>query len=951
MSSKPTVLSTFSRSTTVQAVLIGLLATLLAWACWQAAPSTVTALEWSPYDAWLRLRRPIPVSPLLLVITGDPASEGRFGTGAWDHALLARVITALGRAGAAVIGLEVPMGDPSPPGRGGAASDAMLSEATKSGGAVIYPFAPLSVRLPPDDGGAEPLPDTLPGTAHASWPTLTSDQVAGWWSAIPLNRPLPAVAHQAMGMGHTFAPADDDGVVRRLPLYIILGDRAVPAFALALAAAFWNINPEEVAITPGEGVIFHDARFPDGRTGTISIPIDGRGQVLLNDAGGDLARTFTSLSFLTLWSAIEDGDTERLREWIGGKIVLVIPAPPTPGGLTSRTPLAVHATDALIQANLLNTLVTGQWVRVAPPAAPMILALGLAGLAAWLLLTMASWKGVVAVAGLAASFAGVVLLAPAFIGWVLPAFLPLSALMVATGGATIWIQVAAGHRIRRLEDEILMVQHELVTVREALVCRESNVEELEEDVAAAGAGATRSAGKQGQGGQKYALVRSAEALREQLAEARCQEEATRRRLQELEEQLKGLRAVTSEPGRLGDTEQERLRQECEQMGILTRDPVVLAVFRDIKRGARSPLAVLILGESGTGKELFARAVHRLGPRADQPFVPVNMAAIPAELFESELFGHVKGSFTGALGDRKGYFELAHQGTIFLDEIGDLRLEHQGKLLRVLQEKTFHAVGATRPITVDVRVVAATNKDLQRGVAEGWFREDLYSRLKGIVLRLPPLRERALDLPLLAERFVREAAVQVGRDGLRLSEAALEALQTQRWSGNLRELRQCLEQAVALTDGRVITAQDLRLAPEAPRGVRAGPAASALMKDPGSDQAVLDCLRQHEFDMQAAARALGWDRSTVTQRLKGMGFQALVESQGDHPNAAFALAGDPALVRTVELKLLDYHQHLLRTIQEFGSAEKAIAACKKRFKNLPDRHFRSVETLIRQHFAR
>ncbi len=948
MSSKPTVLSTLTRSTTVQAVLIGLLATLLAWACWQAAPSTVTALEWSPYDAWLRLRKPVSVSPLLLVITRDPASEGRFGTGAWDHALLARVITALGRAGAAVIGLEVPMGDPSPPGRGGAASDAMLSEATKSGDAVIYPFSPLSLRLPPDDGGAERLLDTLPGTAHASWPTVRPDQVAGLWSGNPLNRPLPALAHQAMGLGHTFAPADDDGVVRRLPLYIILGDRAVPAFALAMAAEFWNIEPEEVAITPGEAVIFREARFPDGRTGTISIPIDGRGQVLLNDAGGDLARTFPSLSFLTLWSAIEDGDTEKLREWIGGKIVLVIPTPPAPGGMTSRTPLTLHGTDGLIQASLLNTLVTGQWVREAPSAAPMILALGLAGLAAWLLLTMASWRGVVAVAGLAASFAGVVLLAPAFVGWVLPAFLPLSALTLATGGATIWMQVAAGHRIRRLEDEIVMVQHELATVREALVCHESNVEELEEDVAAARAGATRSAGK---GGQKDALVRSADALREQLAEARSQEEATRRRLQELEEQLKGLRAVTNEAGGLGDTEQEWLRQECEQMGILTRDPVVLAVFRDLKKCARSPLAVLILGESGTGKELFARAVHRLGPRADQPFVPVNMAAIPAELFESELFGHVKGSFTGALGDRKGYFELAHQGTIFLDEIGDLRLEHQGKLLRVLQEKTFHAVGATRPITVDVRVVAATNKDLQRGVAEGWFREDLYSRLKGIVLRLPPLRERALDLPLLAERFVREAAVQVGHDGLRFSEEALEALQAQRWNGNLRELRQCLEQAVALTEGGVITAQDLRLAPEAPRGVRAGPAASALMKDPGSDQAVLACLRQHEFDMQAAARALGWDRSTVTQRLKGMGFQALVESQGDHPKAALALAGDPALVRTVELKLLDYYQHLQRTIQEFGSAEKAIAACKKRFKNLPDRHFRSVETLIRQHFAR
>jgi DNA-binding NtrC family response regulator/CHASE2 domain-containing sensor protein len=950
MSNKP-ILSRLASSTTVQAVLIGLLSTLLAWTCWQAAPSTVTALDWSSYDAWLRLRKPISVSPLLVVITPDPSSEGRFAAGAWDHASLARVITALARAGAAVLGLEVPIGDPSSPGRGGATGDAMLSEATKSGSAVTYPFSALSIRLSPGDDGGHPFPETLPGTVHPSWPTVTPDQVVGWWSANSLERPLPAVAHQARGLGHTFAPADEDGVVRRLPLYVILGDRAVPAFALAVAAGFWNIGPEQVTINPGEAVIFQDARLPDGRTATISIPIDGRGQVLLNDAGGDLARTFTPLPFMTLWSAIEDGDTERLREWLGGKIVLILPAPPSPGGASARTPLTRQATNGLIQANLLNTLVTEQSVREAPPAAAIILALGLAGLAAWLLLTMRSWRGAAAVAALAASFAGVVWLAPPLAGWVLPSFLPLSALLVASGCATIWTQVAAGHRLRRLEDEIVMVQHELATVREALVCHESNVEELEEDVAAARAGVTRLDAKGTKGNKTVPLIRSAEALRQQLAEAKAQEAATRRRLQELEDQLKGLRSVTTEAEALGDSEQERLRQECEQMGILTRDPVVLGVFRDLKKGARSPLAVLILGEPGTGKELFARAVHRLGLRADQPFVPVNMAAIPAELFESELFGHVKGSFTGALGDRKGYFEQAHRGTIFLDEIGDLRLEHQGKLLRVLQEKTFHAVGATRPIVVDVRVVAATNKDLQRGVAEGWFREDLYSRLKGIVLRLPPLRERRLDIPLLAERFVAEAAVQVGCDGLRLSEQGLAALHAHPWNGNLRELRQCLEQAVALADGSVITAQDLRLTPDALRGVRAGPAAPALLKDPGSDQAVLECLRQHEFDMQEAARALGWDRSTVTQRLKGMGFQALVESQGDHPKAALALAGDPALVRTVQLKLLDYYQHLLSTIQAFKSADEAIAACKKRFKNLPDRHFRSVKILIRQHFAR
>ncbi len=387
------------------------------------------------------------------------------------------------------------------------------------------------------------------------------------------------------------------------------------------------------------------------------------------------------------------------------------------------------------------------------------------------------------------------------------------------------------------------------------------------------------------------------------------------------------------------------------MGIISRDATIFSLFRDLKKGARSPISVLVMGEPGTGKELFARAVHRLSPRADRPFVPVNMAAISPELFESELFGHVRGSFTGALADRKGYFEQAHLGTIFLDEIGDLRLDHQGKLLRVLQNKTFHRVGDTKLTTIDVRVVAATNKDLQRGVVEGWFREDLYFRLKGMVLRLPPLRDRRQDIPALAEQSMRDAAAQVGRKKVALSQEALAALQGHAWQGNIRELQHCLEQAVALAEGPVITKADLRLAsPAQAAPVRATSGESSTI-DATGDMAVIACLRQHEFDMQATAHALGWDRSTVTQRLKGMSFRALVAAGGDQSKAALALAGDPMLVRTVEWKLREYYEHLIKTIQEFKSPEEAITACKKRFKNLPDRHFHSVEVLINHYFDR
>jgi transcriptional regulator with PAS, ATPase and Fis domain len=508
-------------------------------------------------------------------------------------------------------------------------------------------------------------------------------------------------------------------------------------------------------------------------------------------------------------------------------------------------------------------------------------------------------------------------------------------------GTALWNQLTSHERVRLMEQDMLRLQHEAAAVREALVLRETRAETLQDDLNAARTAAAQAAGRQEE------LAQAVEALRGQLAEVHTQEEAARRQLAELERQWHSVRAAATVSSALGDAELDRLQDECRQLGIVTQDTGLLRLYRDLKKGARAPLTVLLLGEPGTGKELFARAVHRLSPRSGQTFIAVNMAAVSPELFESELFGHTKGSFTGATADRRGYFELANHGTIFLDEIGDLRLDHQSKLLRVLQEKSFYRVGATVPTSVDVRIVAATNRDLQRGVSEGWFREDLYFRLTGLVFRMPPLRERTGDIPVLAERFLADIAAEMGRPAPKLSNDAMQLLEAQEWKGNVRELRQCLEQAVALSDGPLLGREALRLG-----GERFAPAGrskvSPLLPESAGDAAVLDCLRQHEFDMQATAKALGWDRSTVTQRLKGLCFQSLVESHGDQAKAALAIAGDASHLRTVELKLMDYYGHLVSVIASFKSAEEAIAECRRRFKNLPDRHFASVEALVRRH---
>ncbi len=242
--------------------------------------------------------------------------------------------------------------------------------------------------------------------------------------------------------------------------------------------------------------------------------------------------------------------------------------------------------------------------------------------------------------------------------------------------------------------------------------------------------------------------------------------------------------------------------------IIGKSEAMQAVFRTIEKVAPTDASVIIYGESGTGKELVARALHKNSPRRDGPFIRVNCGALAEGVLESELFGHEKGAFTGALRRKPGRFELAHGGTLFLDEIGDIPLATQVKLLRVLQEKEFERVGGEETIRVDVRIIAATNRDLQQEVKAGRFREDLFYRLHIVPIMLPPLRDRLEDVPLLAEHFLRRLQAELKKPGLRIEPEALKRLQAYSWPGNVRELENVLERAAVLCENNVITARDL-----------------------------------------------------------------------------------------------------------------------------------------------
>jgi two-component system, NtrC family, response regulator AtoC len=310
----------------------------------------------------------------------------------------------------------------------------------------------------------------------------------------------------------------------------------------------------------------------------------------------------------------------------------------------------------------------------------------------------------------------------------------------------------------------------------------------------------------------------------------------------------------------------RLTDELEQRtrlgDLVGRSDAMREVFRTIERVARSPATVLIRGESGTGKELAARAIHGLGPRAGGPFIPVNCAAIPDTLMESELFGHERGAFTDARERRIGKFEAAAGGTLFLDEIAELAPGPQAKLLRALQERVIERVGGSQPIAVDARILAATNRDLEAEVAAGRFREDLYYRIHVVPLPMPPLRERREDVRLLAERCLVRTCEQMGGRPLRFTREAIAALERHSWPGNVRELENVVLRAVALAEGESVDVRDL------PEGVVQAGRTEVLRDAVRSGRTSLEeavVSFEHELIRECLARA-DWNQTRAAERL-------------------------------------------------------------------------------------
>ena len=777
--------------------------------------------------------------------------------------------------------------------------EATVGALHQAGASVIAPMLDIALPVASECGG-------LAGFVHLAEVTKHVGTVV-YPDSVP-----PALAQAAVRVGHLEMPFNETGPIGGFTFHA--ASLSLSSLPIGLATAML-VEPNVPAPAAGSFLYVPSTMKQTGESQLPTYP------------------------FSEVWNVIQAGEPEKLAHLFHDKIVFLY-ADSSINMNPSATQVSVLPV-ALLHAELANAYLANSWVVPAPflMAFPLAVALGLLVLGPMLGGFSRNWLSLI-IGVMVLLVSGLYLLSFQW-GWIWPIFsmgLAVGMTILGMGARKLWrSQSTVYQEIDRREQQLTNLEHELSG-------KQLDVQQLEVRLSEA----QHQSNQSGIAMEELQLAQDTSLT--QLGRYHDEVQETRRKIERLQEELQDLRqhVPTTPLERSSEADDQELIQECEAFKIVTRDQAVLGLFQNLKKAAVTQVPILLLGETGTGKEVFAKAAHALSPRRHGSFISVNMAAIRAELFEGELFGHVKGAFTGAVG-RTGFLESAHGGTLFLDEVGDLPLDLQAKLLRFLEDGGFHRVGQSAVTHVDVRIVAATNRDLQGEVRAGRYREDLYYRLRSIVLTLPPLRARSqADHVLLAQSFLRQCALSQHRTDLAFTQGALDAIKTHQWPGNIRELRQTVAQAVALANGSVITESELNLDEPRTSGVRE----NWVNDDFGQreDAMVLECLRQHKFDMQATAATLGWDRGTVTQRLKGLGFQALTDSQGDVHAAALALAGDERFVRVVEGRLREYTNNLVPTSKHYGSVEEAIADCRKRFRNLPERHFPAVEQLIHARFA-
>ncbi len=839
-------------------------------------------IEYRLFDLMLRLRSPQPVSKdVVIIFIGDDTVQT---LGAWPltRDYYVSLIQILTEFEARIIAFDLLFAEHDS--REEKFDDALAAVAAQNG-RVYLPYyllthanAPVVVSEPVSSTpfeftGVEAIP-----TQQLNFP-IASDGI------FPISE-LRTASH---GMGHINVHLDSDGIIRRHPLFINYNNALYPSLGLVVACNFLGRSQNDIRIQPD-----HTVEIDAGHR----IPMDNRGNVLINFTGPlSEFENYSLLQVLQSYKQYSLGQKPFIPlETFKDKIVVI---GMTATGATDFNPTPISALYPLVgtQATVISNILTNNYLRYAAGWVSFSEIMLVVGLLTGLLTRLRLPAAVGLTALLVIAVAGIHFWLVNRQGVYLNFVPVLSTILLSLIGQSIYLfqleflnRERMRQRLALAQEELDLKVHQIGRIETALNHKNTEIETLIKTSAAELDQSTTTIDaliKVAEEETQYS-TRTIEALRrdrEVLQNERQSLQAEKAALTEKIELMRGVARTYIFDQQKSNSRRETLRGRYTE--IVGENELLINELQKVDRAAPYDSNILITGESGTGKELIARAVHQNSPRRG-PLVIVNCAAVPSELIESELFGHEKGSFTGAAGRRPGKFELADHGTLFLDEIGDMPAAMQAKILRAIQQREFRRVGGTQNVKVNVRLIAATNKNLEEEVKNNTFREDLFHRLNVIPIRLPALRERKEDLPQLVERFLDKKS-KAGQ-GYTLTQGVMGAFEMYHWPGNIRELEQTLERMCVLADDVHLTIRDLpaEIAECVTRqgGSLLDSGAEIPLKEALEDferHYLLKKMAQYNWNTQKAADALGMSRRNLSKKLQkhGVSRDESAESMDDN----------------------------------------------------------------------
>jgi transcriptional regulator with GAF, ATPase, and Fis domain/CHASE2 domain-containing sensor protein len=843
------------------------------------APQTIASIDRAFLSTEFRVRgeRAVDSSVVILYFSSDDLSI--LGDLPLKRSYYALLVNALNELGAGAIGFDIGFTEED---KEHNEYDKLLCSVVKKSGKVIV--SGYFRSLPGDKAVSTPaIPDNLSLPLHASEDLLYGNQP---------EFPFQALLGSAAGFGHT--NFDD---YYRIPLLINYGNQVVPSFFLDVLRVYEG--------APGSGVSFSGNTLAiSSSPHSIVIPTNKQSKVTINYSGKFRGLpVYPVIQFLKAYDTLKMGGSPALQiSNIKGKIVLI--------GIIAEgrsafipTPFESQFPSIGIHAIAIHNSVDGSFLSFFPPFAEYLVALFIGICCTLLLQNVKLRSGVLGIASIV-----LLLLVVSFILFLqMNLFVPLARNLITAFGVTLTLLIL---RHQQVQNQL----HALTTERSSIV----NQLEEKEAILAALEKELNETDRTDNGERRMNLVEDVKRFKAQIQHLKA-------------------KAGEEQPAELDAAPSSGTAKDF--YGIIYHSSGPMAPIIDfVTMIANNDAPVLILGESGTGKELVARGIHQLCSRKEKPFIAVNCGALTETLLESELFGHEKGAFTGAVKDKPGRFELADGGTIFLDEIGETSEAFQVKLLRVIQEGVFDRVGGVETKHVNVRVITATNRDIKKEVEAKVFREDLYYRLNVFTVQLPPLRERTLDLPLIINALITKESLE-----MKVSIGALDVLQKYEWKGNIRELQSVIKRAVivARADNRsIIHVKDL------PAELCARSTVSTNI-----EEKIMELLRRKQFSRSAisetAAELGGLNRGTVSEYFRGECFRIFVEHQWDVKRAAEAIAGtsQAEVVEKVEKKLTEFLRNIIENVDFSASLEEIKTASKPKYKNLALRYHTYLDAII------